>query len=436
MSKISVEFIKKDGLYKSLLSFSEEEFSKAQKETVKKVGSSRQIQGFRKGKAPEHLLLAKFSKEIEEKTMRTLSSQSLPEIRKKLESDIHQIYSIQKIKELKVELIFDCMPYVKLCNLNEAVLYDDEFFVPDDHMSTELFRFQLLFGQKESKRTKKEDTNYDKNDLLILDVEAISEDAPEGYVENDVEFLLGLPENNTVLKDHIFKNKPPKNEEFQVTDEVYNKKRTLVVKIKEAYSLELPELNDEFISKVRPDCKNVEDLKKLISKMLIEQADTRFYQAQLKYALDVYQEKSEFFISKPYLDNRFEEHLEELKTDISKLIPDFMEEYKKKFEQKIKHEIIFTNLLDQARKALKYSEEEAAEDAVRYMKKNRYKYQRLLEPLDNGGQKKNLNPEHEPLMNEFTTDYARFCVYRFLKQEGIFKKGASRSVNDLRQVNS
>ena len=437
MSKISVEFTKQDGLYKSVLSFSEEELSEARKATAKQIGPSKQIQGFRKGKVPEHLLFAKFAKEIEDKTVNTLVSMNLPEIRKKLESDIHKIYSIQQKKDFSIELIFDCMPYMKLCKLKEATLYDDDFFASEDDIHTELFKLQLFWAQEKNNKTKKEGVDYQKNDLLILDTEFISDATPEGHVENDVEFLIGMPTSHEKLKTYILKNKPSKNEEFQITDEIHNKKQTIVVKIKEAYTLNLPQLDDKFASEIQPDCKNIEEFKKRISKALVNQAEHDFYIGQLKYAFQVYHEKSQTFTPKGYLESNFEQYLENLKLDQRNMSPQLMENYKKIFEQQMHNQIVFTTLLDKVREAQQdFKEEEKKESMMNYLRKNQQKYKKLLEALDSGGQKEILHQEDDPLLQEFNLEYAQFSIYEFLKQNGVLKKGTRRSVSDPRKIGS
>jgi trigger factor len=226
------------------------------REVSKKIS----IPGFRKGKAPRHLV-EKFIyiDALKKETLEDLISEAYPKALENLES-------LDPISEPKIELVnFDLnkplifkatveiKPEVKLGQYKNLDLVAPKVSpVSEDDVNNELKELQIRHSTLE-----KVDREIQENDVVKLDIygevegEAIPEEAtndllmeikPGNFVEGFTDKLIGSKAGDEKIIELTF----PDN--YSVVD-LRNKNASFKVNIKEVMEVKLPELNDDFAKK-------------------------------------------------------------------------------------------------------------------------------------------------------------------------------------------
>ena len=84
---------------KADITVNSEEMKPAEEQALKKIGAQAEIKGFRNGKAPAHLIKAKFASDIRLETLFGLVDQHIGDVEKKIEERVYRLVRIEDVQE-------------------------------------------------------------------------------------------------------------------------------------------------------------------------------------------------------------------------------------------------------------------------------------------------------------------------------------------------
>ncbi len=239
---------------------SPEEFEKAVNKAYLKVKNSINVQGFRKGKAPKHIIEKKYGKGIfYDDAMDLAIQEEYPKAVKELELDVIDSPKVDVVKfEEGEEIIFNAdvevMPEVELPEYKGVEVERTEINVTDEDVEKELKAIQ----EKNARIVEVSDRAVQSGDFLTIDYAGfVGEEQFEGGTAENQSLEIG---SNTFIpgfeEQLIGKNK---GEEVKVnvtfpeeyhSEELKGKDAVFNVTIHEIKSKELPEMDDEFAKDV------------------------------------------------------------------------------------------------------------------------------------------------------------------------------------------
>ncbi len=239
---------------------SPEEFEKAVNKAYLKVKNSINVQGFRKGKAPKHIIEKKYGKGIfYDDAMDLAIQEEYPKAVKELELDVIDSPKVDVVKfeegeEIILNADVEVMPEVELPEYKGVEVERTEINVTDEDVEKELKAIQ----EKNARIVEVSDRAVQNGDFLTIDYAGfVGEEQFEGGTAENQSLEIG---SNTFIpgfeEQLIGKNKGEEvkvnvtfpeeyhSEELKGMDAVFN------VTIHEIKSKELPEMDDEFAKDV------------------------------------------------------------------------------------------------------------------------------------------------------------------------------------------
>lgn len=168
---------------------SPEVVKKARKEAVKSVSKEVSLPGFRKGRAPDHLILKKFGEPVNERWQKAIADETFRECQKLahtplLSNDAKINFNIDKHSVengAEITYTFETEPLVPDINLKDIEIEEVKRETIDDkRVEKTLSNIQSYFVQwdKISDRIAKE------GDYAVIDVDIIDQDPPENVLSN------------------------------------------------------------------------------------------------------------------------------------------------------------------------------------------------------------------------------------------------------------
>ena len=255
---------------------------KARKKAIKEVAKEVDVPGFRKGKAPEALIIKKYPSQLEEQWHREIAREVFGAVQKVMEvpplslhSQINfdlKKHSLEEGAELSYN--FETEPSIPKIDPKKFEPKKIKKYPVGEKEVNEAIR-QIRFFHAQWKEIT--DRPIKEGDYIIIDLEAIETDPPQ-KVFNNTRFEVSKNGMADWMKDLIIgarvgeilegistPDKDAKEEEKKNFEP--KKVRVTIKKIEEA---NLPELNDEFAKKVGSE--NIEKMKENITSMLKDQA--------------------------------------------------------------------------------------------------------------------------------------------------------------------
>lgn len=251
-----------------------------------KIAQRYVIPGFRKGKAPYHIvvqqvglqgLYAEFVEELGEELFR-----------KALEQEKIQPYAQSSLEDIQLEpltyrLIVPLEPTVKLGDYRSLRVEEDPIQIDPAEIDRRLEMYQEEYANwKEGERpcTHGDRVTMDVKSVIVREDGEASEADEVVLDETDWEVVLDEehPLEPEGLEEEILGMRAGEEKEFVITwpadsQSIYaGKQAKFFVKIKKVESYEKPELNDEFAKLVGPDFETLEDLRNAIAESLTEEA--------------------------------------------------------------------------------------------------------------------------------------------------------------------
>ena len=310
---------------KAEITANEAEVKPAQEKAEKQIQSLVELPGFRKGKAPLHMVKQKFTGNILEETMRTLIFESAAEIEKKSPERLYELVKIEnfrtKSEKMLFDVIYDLAPYVKLPKLKTAEPQRYIAQISDADVESDIYDTRYQHATFEEKT----DVAAEEKDQLTVDFEIWIDDAPSGEVTKDYVFILGKGNLHRELEADIIARHGKVGEEFKNRKEIpaaednLARNYEIIATITKIEKPKLPELTDEWVKNV---VKRVDTVAAWKNK-LKDEIERRFaavnFQTEVTHALEALRAKSEFFFSESYLSDHVEEFCKERKIERSDL---------------------------------------------------------------------------------------------------------------------
>lgn len=249
---------------------SNEEFLKAVDQAYLKVRNNIQVQGFRKGKAPKHVIEKKYGKSVfYDDAMDIAIQQAYPVAVTELNLDVIDspkidIEKFEEGQDIVIKASVEVMPEVELCDYKNIEVEKFEINVSDEDVEKEIKAIQ----EKNARIVEINDRPVQNGDTLIIDYAGfVGEEQFEGGTAENQTLEIG---SNTFIpgfeEQLIGKNK---DEEVEVnvtfpeeyhSEELQGKAAVFKVKIHEIKGKELPVLDDEFAKDVS-EFDSLEELK-------------------------------------------------------------------------------------------------------------------------------------------------------------------------------
>jgi len=239
---------------------SNEEFLKAVDQAYLKVRNNIQVQGFRKGKAPKHVIEKKYGKSVfYDDAMDIAIQQAYPVAVTELDLDVIDSpkIDIQKFEEgqdIVIKADVEVMPEVELCDYKNVEVEKFVLNVSDEDVEKEIKAIQ----EKNARIVEISDRAVQNGDTLIIDYAGfVGEEQFEGGTAENQTLEIG---SNTFIpgfeEQLVGKNKDEAVEvnvtfpEEYHSEELQGKAAVFKVKIHEIKGKELPVLDDEFAKDV------------------------------------------------------------------------------------------------------------------------------------------------------------------------------------------
>lgn len=362
---------------------SQEEFKEAVNKAYLKVKNNINVQGFRKGKAPRHIIERYYGKSIfYDDALDFAVQEAYPAAVTEL--DLNVIDSpkidIEKFEEGE-DLIFkaevEVMPEVELSQYKGVEVVKTEISVTDEDVERELKAVQ----EKNARIVEVTDRPVQKGDFLTIDYAGfVGEEQFEGGTAENQSLEIGSNSFIPGFEDQLIgKNK---DEEVQVnvtfpeeyhSEDLQGKDAIFNVKIHEIKAKELPELDDEFAKDVS-EFDTLEELKADTRKVLEQKAADQIKVANdnnvvTKVVNDTVLEVPEVLIQREidYLGNSYEQQFRQQGfsgPEYDDLIKNFVDQYKQgarsQAEFNVKAELVLDAIIK--KEEIKVTDEEFQEE--------------------------------------------------------------------------
>lgn len=254
--------------------------NKIYKKQVKKIN----VPGFRKGKAPKHIIEAMYGKEVfYDDAMQDCYPAALEEAAKEAKLKIVAVESLEALEAgddgftFKVEIIVE--PKIKIDNYKEIEVTAKSTEVTDELIDEEIEKVR----DRTSRMVTVEDRAAQDGDTVVIDFEGFLDGvAFEGGKGENFNLLLGSGQFIPGFEEKIIGHET--DDEFSITitfpedyqaEDLAGKETEFKIKLHEIKAKELPEVDDEFVKDVS-DKETVaeykEELKETIAKRLEEES--------------------------------------------------------------------------------------------------------------------------------------------------------------------
>ncbi|MCB0065530.1 MAG: trigger factor [Caldilineaceae bacterium] len=282
----------------------QERVEKELRKAAAKVANQYKVPGFRKGKAPYHIIVQQFG-------LANLYGEFIDDLgqvlfREAVEQEKIEPYAQSSLEDIQLEpltykLIVPLEPEIKLADYRAMRVEADETEIDESQVEQRLEQYREEFaGWQDVERP------TDFGDLLTVDVKSVilgDEGAEETVVLDETDWDITLDEENPMepagFDRELLGMKAGESKEFVLgwpadSQSIYaGKQATFNVTVKSVQAYEKPELNDYFAKLVGPDYETIEDLKKSIRESIEEGERGRAESQYIDKVLDALVEASE-----------------------------------------------------------------------------------------------------------------------------------------------
>lgn len=258
-----------------------EPWQKAQKSAFNKLAKNVEVKGFRKGKAPLHMLKQAVSQaEIFDQALRAVANDALnagiEEHNLEL-IDMAEVTKVNKVDEESVEIVFTCQvkPDVKLGEYKGLGYHVEDYTVTDEEVATEIDHMR----EDKADLELKEEGEVANGDTVVIDFEGFKDGvAFEGGKAENYELVIGSGSFIPGFEEQLIGMKAEETREINVTfpenyqaEELKGAAAVFKVTVHEIKVKVLPELNDEFVAELNvKDVKTVDELKAFVKERMTE----------------------------------------------------------------------------------------------------------------------------------------------------------------------
>ena len=396
-----------------------EKFDEAMKKVYTKTAKYFNVPGFRKGKAPMHMVEKMYGTEIfyedtfnelvpgifeEELKNNNIEAVSRPDI------DIKQI---GKGQELIFTAVIQTKPEVKLGKYKGIEIKKIEYNVSDDDVNHELKHMQ----EKNARLVSVERPVKD-GDITVIDFEGSIDGVPfDGGKAENHELTIGSKQFIPGFEDQIIGMKLEEEKDIKVTfpedyfsKDLAGKEATFKVKLHEIKEKELPKLDDDF-AKDTSEFETLAELKKSIKEKLEGENKHRAKHETENAVIEAVADTVELDIPSGMIETEIDNMVKDVESRLSyqglnleqylKIMGKTMEEFRKQYEEQAQKTVKIRLVLEAIQKDLAVKVEESEiKDKIKEMSEA---YSRKPEELEQNEQFKNYIEEN--LKYEKTIDF-------------------------------
>ena len=396
-----------------------EKFDEAMKKVYTKTAKYFNVPGFRKGKAPMHMVEKMYGTEIfyedtfnelvpgifeEELKNNNIEAVSRPDI------DIKQI---GKGQELIFTAVIQTKPEVKLGKYKGIEIKKIEYNVSDDDVNHELEHMQ----EKNARLVSVERPVKD-GDITVIDFEGSIDGVPfDGGKAENHELTIGSKQFIPGFEDQIIGMKLDEEKDIKVTfpedyfsKDLAGKEAVFKVKLHEIKEKELPKLDDDF-AKDTSEFETLAELKKSIKEKLEEENEHRAKHETENAVIEAVADAVELDIPSGMIETEIDNMVKDVESRLSyqglnleqylKIMGKTMEEFRKQYEEQAQKTVKIRLVLEAIQKDLDVKvEENEIKDKIKEMSEA---YSRKPEELEQNEQFKNYIEEN--LKYEKTIDF-------------------------------
>ncbi len=423
-----------------------EAYSKLLKDYSKKI----QIKGFRKGKAPSHILEQKYGDGIKEEAAMNLVEESLKTIFDEIEEKPlpYSTPALQEGAELKnfdedykFSVVYDVFPTLKVGEYKdlEIEVPDVKVLKKDEDRELEKLREQNAVV------IEKTEGSVEKDDIVTINYSELDKEGNEieRNPREDFVFTVGTGYNIYKIDDDIIgmgkdeekileKNFP---DDFENKD-LAGKTVKIKVKVTTIKVNELPELDDELAQDISERYETLKDLRANIKKNLKETLDKKLKEIKLEKIMDKIIESSEIPVPESMLQaemqNSWQNFLRQSGMDEQQILQilemqgkskeALIEEWKPNSEKSLKVQLLMAKLIEDEK--ITASEEEVEKEIKEQAEDSGQKYEEFKELIE----KNNYTPHIE-------SDIKNKKFINFLISNNTITKGKKVDYLDLLENN-
>ena len=306
------------------LSFSGEEWANAQKKAFNKLANNVEVQGFRKGHAPENLVRQKINQaqvlnDAIDVVLQPAYEQVLKE--EKLVPFVQPEVEVTKISESELEVIIKITtaPEVTLGSYKGLKVAREAVEVTKEEIDAEIARLCANNAELIVK-----DTEAKLGDTTVIDFKGFvdGKEFDGGSAEN---FALELGSNQFVpgFEERLVGTKAGESKDVVVTfptqyvPELAGKEATFKVTVNEVKEKKVPELNEDLVAELNYEgVKTVEDLTNKVSADVKTKKENQAKNAQIEEILKQIRESSTISIGEKIIEKEVESMKENFKKQV------------------------------------------------------------------------------------------------------------------------
>lgn len=421
---------------KAIFFIDAEEQQNYEKKTIEKYRQKKQIPGFRKGKAPEQMLRAKFGKDILADAFNALIDDNIQEIPKKSEHGVYALDTMEEPKKkgdkIQVDIIFYFAPYTVLGKMKDISLMEYPALIEEADIEKELTMLLRRHGKVEPVDA---DTPASKGDFLELELEFWVSDIPQGEPQKR-NIVLGDYEFNREIEEKILEQQGKVGDEFssetvvkKSSDSAGEQKVKQIVTIKKIFNVILPELTDEFVQERIDKDQNVEQLKEDIHKRLEREFAFRNKEHENSIAIQKLIANSTFYFPPDFIDEKVRLHLKNYNIEPDDVGEEELDHVRNSIENQQNTTLVYGRLIELAKEKQNIS---STEDLFLEFLENKPDkhvgtYAKELYQRFKAGKKIEREEDYllDDLLNEFHTSF----VFDYFKALDLVKKGKPQKLS-------
>jgi trigger factor len=363
-----------------------------------KVKDSINVQGFRKGKAPRHIIEKKYGKSIFYDDALDIAIQEVyPVVVKENELDVINSPNVNVEKfevgeDIVITADVEVMPEVQLCEYKGVEVEKFEIKVTDEDVDSEIKTIQ----DKNARVIEVSDRTVQNGDILTIDYAGfVGEEQFEGGTAENQSLEIGSNSFIPGFEEQLVGKSKDEEVEVNVTfpeeyhsEDLKGKDAVFKVKIHEIKAKELPEIDDEFAKDVS-EFDTLEELKMDTRKTLEEKAKdnekvTNNNNIVTKIVNDSLVEVPEVLIEREidYLGKNYEQQFrsqgfsgKEMDDLIKSLVDQYKAGAKSQAEFNVKADLVLTAIID--KENIKATEEELDEEVSKLAESYKVEEERL-----------------------------------------------------------
>jgi len=310
-------------------------------EAYKKFRAEAEIKGFRKGKAPIELIKRQFGEQIEYDALDDIVNDIYKNLVKDKKIDpigTPELVDVdyKRGESLSFKIKYEVMPEIQLANYENLQIEKIIHAVDDKEVEDEIKRLLIANATYEEA-----DEVKDKLYRVTVDLQGVDQNNLPVLGRRSEDVVIDLEDESVVegLRERLLKAK--KGDEFIIELMVDNKPEKVRVSVKKIEKKILPELNDEFASKVTGGKVNTVDelrsyLKAELQKWWNEYSELKFYDAIISELVRM----NDFTVPESLIEDFIQSMLDEEKSKYpdGKLPENFDEQF---FRQKKRADAVF-----------------------------------------------------------------------------------------------